>query len=587
MRFPAVFLLCLTIAFAAALTTLPGKSRAQGNVWLQIEALPTLTEARNRARDYGARFDNVNGFRLSSGWYAIALGPYAEPLARAELAALRSAGLIPRDSYISEAGSYGRRFWPVGLGTPAPSAPSTPEGGARETAEPAPEAETYVPDETPAEARRGERLLSGRERRDLQIALQWFGHYGGAIDGAFGPGTRRAMSAWQAAQGYDVTGVLTTDQRAELLATYRAPFEALGLAEVRDERAGIEIVMPTAKVEYARTDAPFVHYDSTDESGMRVLLVSQSGDEATLFGLYDVMQTLEIVPPEGARDRQARQFTLRGVSDDLSSHTWARLEGGAVKGFTLVWRDEDPRVMARVVERMRESFTALPAVLPDSARAGDVAAPSVDLLSGLELRRPTRTRTGFYVGDEGAVLTTTDALAGCARLTVGSETEATIAARDEGLGLALLRPDERLAPRAVAAFRSARPRIRAEVAVAGFSYGDALSLPLLTYGTLADLEGLRGEKTLARLDLSAEPGDRGGPVLDSSGAVIGALRAPPEDGARRLPDGVAFAVDVPAIVAFLDRAGLAPAPADGDAPRAPEDLADLAADLAVPVNCWE
>jgi len=39
-------------------------------------AVRTLAEAQERARGYAARFDNVAGFRLNSGWYALALGPY-------------------------------------------------------------------------------------------------------------------------------------------------------------------------------------------------------------------------------------------------------------------------------------------------------------------------------------------------------------------------------------------------------------------------------------------------------------------------------------------------------------------------------
>jgi len=320
---------------------------------------------------------------------------------------------------------------------------------------------------------------------------------------------------------------------------------------------------------------------------MRVLLISQAGDEATLFGLYDVMQTLEIVPTEGRRERSARAFTIRGTSPGLDSYTEARLEGGAIKGFTLVWREGEPRVMERVIDEMRDSFTRLAAVLPDAARAGDTRPPGVDLLAGLELRRPERTRTGFFVDGEGAVLTVEAAVSGCSRVTLGEGTEAQVAARDSGLGLALLRPDAPLAPRAVAAFRSAPPRLRAEVAVAGFSYGDALALPLLTYGTLADTRGLNGEENRARLDLDALPGDAGGPVLDGSGSVVGALAAPGAEGARRLPEGVAFAVDVPAIVEFLSEAGLSPRVAEASAPRDPDALAALAADMAVPVNCWQ
>ena len=113
------------------------------------------------------------------------------------------------------------------------------------------------------------------------------------------------MSQWQAAQGYDQTGVLTTRQRAELLAAYQAELDALGMQLVRDERAGIEIELPLAMVEFARYEFPFAQYEPVDGSGVQVLLISQEGNEATLGGLYEIMQTLEIVPLEGERNRRS------------------------------------------------------------------------------------------------------------------------------------------------------------------------------------------------------------------------------------------------------------------------------------------
>jgi hypothetical protein len=44
-----------------------------------------------------------------------------------------------------------------------------------------------IPDETAAEARDSEVLLTEEERNDLQTALEWFGFYQGKIDGAFRP----------------------------------------------------------------------------------------------------------------------------------------------------------------------------------------------------------------------------------------------------------------------------------------------------------------------------------------------------------------------------------------------------------------
>jgi peptidoglycan hydrolase-like protein with peptidoglycan-binding domain len=82
--------------------------------------------------------------------------------------------------------------------------------------------EPAVVDETLAEARASEAALDRGEREMLQIALKWAGFYNSSIDGAFGRGTRASMSAWQDANGYTNTGVLTTLQRADLLAQYNA-----------------------------------------------------------------------------------------------------------------------------------------------------------------------------------------------------------------------------------------------------------------------------------------------------------------------------------------------------------------------------
>jgi hypothetical protein len=65
------------------------------------------------------------------------------------------------------------------------------------------------------------------------------------------------------------------------------------------------------------------------------------------------------------------------------------------------------------------------------------------------------------------------------------------------------------------------------------------------------------------------------------------LSAAAQDGPRRLPEGVAFAVDVPAIAEFLGASGLSPRAAEPGAPIPPAALADRAADLAVRVSCWE
>ncbi len=446
---------------------------------------------------------------------------------------------------------------------------------------------SFLPDEPPAQARASERALSREQRMALQEALQWAGFYDSAIDGAIGPGTRRSMAAWQAARGHEATGVLTTRQRAELLGEVQTAMASLGLAVMRDEGAGIEIALPLSLVTFDRYEAPFAHYGSLGDSGVRVVLISQAGDQNTLFGLYDIMQSLKIVPLEGARERKAREFTISGQDDEITSYTYAALADGAVKGFTLIWPNGgDLRLREMALAQMRATFKPIPGVVLADNAGLDQATQSIDLMSGLEIRRPTVARSGFYVSENGAVLTTTEAVRACGRITLDELYDARLTATDPASGLALLHPEAPLAPMGAAALRAGEARLGATVAVAGFPYEGALSAPTLTFGTLADIRGLEGEQGIARLELAAEPGNAGGPVLAPDGTVIGMLAPRADDKGRLLPENASFAVKSALAASFLERNGIAPRLSQGGAALDPVDLSALARDMTVLVSCW-
>ena len=585
----------ILLAVLAAVLVATSGARAQSPdevVWVQIEAHPNLAEATDRARAYSTLLQDLNGFALGSGWYGIAVGPYRRADAELVLATYKREGLIPGDSFIQLSTAFGQQFWPVGanvlgrgvLDTPLaePQTPAQPADEPQAAAEPA--APVIEPaDESPAEARRSERDLSTEERMELQVALKWAGVYTSGIDGAFGRGTRNAMAAWQEANNYEPTGILTTAQRAALLGQYNAVLDGLGLQTVRDTKAGVEIRMPTATVAFSRYDPPFAHYDASGELQAKVLLISQRGDQATLFGLYDIMQTLEIVPLEGERSRNSRSFTLEGRNARIVSHTEATLQDGEIKGFTLVWPAGDEERRTRLLAEMQKSFARLPGVL--DAAAGSNAAQSIDLVSGLEIRKPRLSRSGFFVTGDGAVATTSEAVESCGRITLDGETEADLIASDD-TGIAFLRPRQSLAPRAVARFSADIPRLQSEVAVAGYPYEGVLSAAAVTFGTLADLKGLGGETHLSRLALTAQPGDAGGPVFDETGHVVGMLM-PRAAGSRELPEDVSFAISQSRLLEAATAAGLSLAATSGEPGMSPRDLTAQARDMTVLVSCWE
>ena len=555
-----------------------GLVSAQQSVWVQIEARPSQPSIEARLADYGGRLENVAGFRLRSGWYAVALGPFTPERALAELRALRATRAIPSDSFISDGSSYTQQIYPAGAAGITVQPLGQPDANdATLTAQP-----PKPSDETPSEARRSERDLNRAEREYLQRALQAYGFYNGGIDGAFGPGTRRAMAAWQVAQGYEETGILTTNQRRELAQSLQTAIDSMGFQQVVDAQAGIGIELPAALVTFETYDAPFARYTGAD---VQVLLISQTGDRNTLAGLYDVMQTLEIVPQTGPRELGRAQFTLTGADEDIVSYTFARLDGGAVKGFTLVWPAEDELRRKIAVDRMQASFRPTEGVLPDTA--GDRSVQRPDLVSGLKIRRPVATASGFYVDADGTVLTTPDVTSKCSRITLGQDVEASIVAVDANLGLALLQPSTRLAPMAVGRISAQIPRLQSDIAVSGYSYGGVLGAPTMTFGKIEDLRGLDGNEAFSRLALNAQPGDAGGPVLGAGGGVVGMLLPRDEDDARALPEGVAFAADAEAIASFLADNGVGLASVGEAGSLAPEDLSTIGSDITVLVECWE
>ncbi len=574
-----------------------GPAAAQDQVWVQVEAQPTLVDAEDRARAYASVFPDVSGYQLRSGWYAIVLGPYGAGAGAAQLAILQRDGMIPPDSFIALGNDFREQFWPVGgtsrivprvtteplLTDPSVIAPLT-------VAPPEPDVIALPPtliDETPAEARASEALLERPDREALQVALKWFGFYDGGIDGAFGRGTRASMAAWQEANGLEPTGILTTRHRATLVADYQADQAEFGFQTVSEAEAGIEITLPLGLVTFDHYEPPFVHFVPKDGSDLRVTLISQPGDQAALYGLYDILQTLEIMPPDGLRERGERSFTINGANATVASYAYAETSQGLIKGYIISWNPARADDIGRILPALQNSFRPLGDSALDPGLVVMDAGTRSGLLAGLEVRRPAFSRSGFFVAADGSVLTTVDAVAECTRITIERDVDMTVGFSDAATGIALLRPTAPMSPPAVATFQLAPDRIGAEIAVAGYSYEDKLNAPVLTYGGLEASEGLNGETGVKRLALHALAGDAGGPVIDPTGAVLGMLQPAPQDSARRLPADVAYATTAAVIAPLLTAAGITPVQTARQGAMAPEDLTAEAISMTVLVSCWQ
>lgn len=610
----------LVLGFLAMMMVSP--AMAQDQAWVQIEAQPDLATAMTRARAYAAVFPQVHGFKLDSGWYGIALGPFGSDQAVEQLQGLMAQNMIPADSYISDGASYREPFWPAAgdqtglMGENSDTAPVTtppvtseaipdatlPETTAPEATVPeatVPDATAAVtpdapamgqPEETPAEARAAEAALTNGDKQDLQTALKWYGFYAGKVDGNIGSGSRASMASWQEAEGFEPTGVLTTAQRKQLVEGYRGEEAGFGFETLTDAESGIEITLPMAMLAFDRYTPPFARYAAKNGSGLTAMLISEPGTKASLAGLYNVLQTLDIMPAEGERSLGDRSFTIRGRNDKIETLAYAEVSGANVKGYVLSWNLALAGQMQRVLPMVQGGFRSSGDKALDPGLVPLEAAAKRGLLDGLSVKKAKLAQTGFFVDGKGSVLTAAAGLAQCKTITLDHGVEAKVSFTDKASGLAVLTPLVPLAPASFAAFVAEAPKVGAPISVSGYSYGGRLPAPVMTRGTLEEGSGLNGEAGLVRLSVQALPGDAGGPVLDASGAVVGMLLPADASAAKQLPAGVAFAATASALARVLGNPA-GPALALNSAyvagKASPDALNAGARAMTVLVSCWE
>ncbi|MGB1332106.1 MAG: serine protease [Paracoccaceae bacterium] len=586
----------LGLCVAMWMLLIAGASAAQDMHWIQIEAQPSLLEAETRARIYAQEFPDTQAHSIGSGWYAITLGPLPEDKADLRMSQLRARAAIPRDSFLATGANYRQRIYPIGS-TPAAVTPAqtveaevvqeeatqvsvveTAESAASEQA--SPEQSIYVPDETLSVARASEGLLSREEKMDLQLYLQWAGYYNSTIDASFGRGTRRSMAAWQTDNGHEDTGVLTTAQREQLRAQYFAIFNGLGLETHRDLEAGISIDLPKEVVAFDAYAAPLAHFKSQDASSpAQIFLISAAGNRGDLAAIYRVLPTLSIVPMNIEKSLNKDRFVITGAGTSTRAFITASHKGGEIKGFGLIWPNQNEEQFDRLVAHMRKSFETFPGTLDPSL---SVAINDPETEFGVAIRKPAFVKSAVFVSDQGHAMTDTSNLEKCSALTISGTYDAEIIARSE-TGAGLLSPKSDFNPISYAKLGNA-VRKGDKTFLSSYPYGGRLGLASVTQATVIETTDLSGNAEKFRLDLLAEPGDFGGAVLDQSGNLTGILVSQDDTG-RVLPNNVNFAAATDALTSMMQSAGLRLR--TGKTDRL-DDVALIASaqNILTPIECW-
>ncbi len=200
--------------------------------------------------------------------------------------------------------------------------------------------------------------------------------------------------------------------------------------------------------------------------------------------------------------------------------------------------------------------------------------------------------TGFFVSGEGHILTNNHVVAECRFLRTREGAPLQVIARKPRSDLALLKGDVS-APESAVFRGGASPQVGESVVVFGFPLPTILSSEgNVSTGTLSATAGMQDDVRYIQISAPVQPGNSGGPLLDSSGYVIGvivskldALRIAQLTG--DVPQNINFAVHWSGVRTFLEEEGVKYREDASKRAVTVTEIAAMARRMSVAIQCVE
>ncbi len=312
------------------------------------------------------------------------------------------------------------------------------------------------------------------------------------------------------------------------------------------------------------------------------------------FSSADVIETNDTVWPDAAGADDVLWYQVQSVRPNnagpwVGSWQMRRANGAATLAvsFDPGTAPGPPRLLS-FVNSVREVSGAL---------AGSPASLTEDHGSKRRPGHPFSNGSGIVIDAHGRVLTDNHVIANCTDVRVtnaagGTPVGATLMANDARLDLALLQTGVRWPTHA--RFRNSLTLRPGEpVVVTGFPLTGLVSPEMaVTTGSLTALAGGQGNARLIQFSAPIQPGNSGGPVLDTTGRVMGVAiselnglaLATLTGGA--LPQNVNFATKADTARDYLAGIEVKLDEGTGSANLDPASVAELARGFTVKVECW-
>ncbi len=307
----------------------------------------------------------------------------------------------------------------------AKSEPAKPEPAKTETAKAetakleTPKLETSKPDLAKPAAETGVfASIPAGDRLKIEQELFWSGDYAGATGGD--DPMEAAIRKFQKRNKSKITGVLTDEQRAELIAAADRHAREYGWRVVVDPATGVRVGLPTKLVPKAHDAARGTRWSSAHGEVQVETFRIRNGKLAVLFEQEKRHPKTRKIERSVLNDDN---FFLSGMQGLKYFSVRAKQRDGEVRGFTLLYDQMMEGIVAPVMVAMASAFSPFP----------ERAVPFAALAKKVEYG------TGLIVSADGHIVTDRKVAQDCQVIVADGLGNADRIAEDKEHGLALLR----------------------------------------------------------------------------------------------------------------------------------------------------
>ena len=436
--------------------------------------------------------------------------------------------------------------------------------------------------------------LTYDDKRFLQAALAFEGHYNGLLDGDWGGMSQRALEDF-ALQEF---GSPAEEWHMAMLAfSFFDIYERDGWGMNYNPALGLSFLFPNNSAVPDQPTQYFVnwkHRNSTLAISIGVLPFSSAQNTHDFVSKWHETGSDDFYSVR----RDGLAITASQKWDGSALYARSNLIEGAWSTVMLFAERRDRPILNAVAASIDVGRTR-PLRLQDGGRleatifrALELAAEPAPNVSA----KPTPDRgsapslssgSGFFVSANGEVLTNAHVVNGCSSITVDGEA-ATLLAASNDFDLALLKVDSAKGP--VASFSAAPAKLNSDVTVVGFPLSGLLGGINVTRGSISSPTGFQGDVTRMQITAPVQSGNSGGPVIGQDGSIIGVVvskldAAMVAEDLGDTPQNVNFAIRGEIAKLFLTQHGIEPVLTNDSEAVEPTELAEKAQSFTTYIEC--